>query len=110
MKKHILFVCTHALSRSPTAVDLLADDPLNEAKAAGIHDDAVMPVEQQMIDWANIIFVFEDAHLALLRALFNLNGKEIYNLDIPDLYKRGDAGLIRILKEKLQIFLDLSQT
>ena len=101
--KNLLFVCSANLNRSPTAEGLFKDSNIFSAKSAGIFSlDHI--VSQDLIDWSDIIFVMsekEDGHLTLLKNNFNLDGKEVYDLDVSDIYDEGDPELVRILREKL---------
>jgi predicted protein tyrosine phosphatase len=47
----------------------------------------------------------EDGHLTLLKNNFNLDGKEVYDLDVSDIYDVGDPELARMLREKLSHYL-----
>ena len=42
-----------------------------------------------------------DKHLAFLGENFDIKSKEVYDLDIDDIYGRDNPELIKILKEKL---------
>lgn len=110
MKTKLLFICSGNYDRSPTAEMLFRDSDKYEVKSAGILPDAVKHITQKMIDWADIIFVMsekEDKHYTYLRDRFNLNNKKIHDLDIPNIYTRGDRDLIRLFKTKLSKYLDL---
>jgi len=107
-KKHFLFVCTAGIQRSPTARDLFRNVESIKAKSAGVHSLAIKRIRQSMIKWADEIFVMSeknDKHLSILRKRFDLSGKEVHDLDIPDVYPRDDPELINILKQKLQQYL-----
>lgn len=104
-KLHFLFICTANVQRSPTAEGLFEDTEEAEARSAGIHPLAVKRIHQSAVDWADKIFVMETGHMAFLEENFDLSGKEITNLDIPDIYERDDPKLIEILKEKLDKYL-----
>jgi len=110
MKKKLLFICTANLQRSPTAEDLFRDSKKYEAKSAGIHLLAVNTVSQELVDWADIIFVMnerKDRHLTYLADHFKLGGKEIHDLDIPDTFPKDDPNLIKLLKQKLAEYLEM---
>ena len=76
----------------------------------GTADEIVQKVSQDLIDWADKVFVMserQDRHLSFLQQHFSLDGKEIYDLDVPDEYDRGDPELVQILRERLSKFLRL---
>jgi predicted protein tyrosine phosphatase len=103
-KTKLLFVCTGNRDRSPTAEDLFRNSEPYEARSAGTSVFAVRRVTQELIDWADKIFVMselEDGHLTFLETHFNLKGKAVYDLDIPDRYQRGSQELINLLAAKI---------
>jgi len=103
-KTKLLFVCTGNRDRSPTAEDLFRNSEQYEARSAGTSVFAVRRVTQELIDWADNIFVMselEDDHLTFLETHFNLKGKAVYDLDIPDRYKRGSQELINLLASRI---------
>jgi predicted protein tyrosine phosphatase len=107
-KTKLLFVCTGNRDRSPTAEDLFRNSKEYEAKSAGTHAFAKQRVSQELIDWADKIFVMserEDEHLTFLETKFNLTSKAVYDLDIPDRYKRGSQELINLLTSRLSQYL-----
>ena len=63
-------------------------------------------ITQELVDWADWIFLMDekdDAHLSRLRLLFKSEGKNIVVLEISDVYGRSDEILIGILKHKLSL-------
>jgi predicted protein tyrosine phosphatase len=107
-KTKLLFVCTGNRDRSPTAEDLFRNSKEYEAKSAGTHAFAAQRVSQELIDWADKIFVMselEDQHLTFLETNFNLTSKAVYDLDIPDRYERGSQELINLLASQLPRYL-----
>jgi predicted protein tyrosine phosphatase len=107
-KTKLLFVCTGNRDRSPTAEDLFRTSKEYAAKSAGTHAFAKQRVSQELIDWADKIFVMselEDEHLTFLQTRFNLTSKEVYDLDIPDRYKRGSQELVNLLASRLSRYL-----
>jgi predicted protein tyrosine phosphatase len=47
----------------------------------------------------------DDGHLTFLETHFNLKGKAVYDLDIPDRYGRGSQKLINLLAARLARYL-----
>lgn len=101
--RNILFVCSQNKLRSPTAEQVFSQYPGIEALSAGTNNDAVTPLDAELIEWADIIFVMEKSHLAKMRARFRsvLNGKRIICLDIPDNYEFMDPNLVHLLETKV---------
>ncbi len=108
MKERLLFVCTANINRSRTAEeDLPWNHDRYEVKSAGIgiHSSGKRIVTQELIDWANIIFVMDekmDRHKTILQTSFDLKGKEVVVLGIPDLYRKGEKLLIATLIAELE--------
>jgi len=116
VKKHLLFICTANVCRSPTAASLFHNSQSYEAKSAGTHlvpgyENAIL-VDKNMIDWADEIFVMsekEDHHLSYLKSHFSLHNKKMHILDIPNVYDTSitqeKTELIHILRHKLSPYL-----
>ncbi len=113
-RKHILFVCTEARQRSPTAADLVNTSPhykSYEAKAAGISWLATTRVNEELINWADIIIVMnenQDKHKTYLLDKFPFlkhSNKPIYDFDIPDCYFRDEPELREIVKRKIKKYV-----
>ncbi len=107
-KTKLLFICSGNINRSPTAEALFKNSERYEARSAGTNPLAVKQVNQELIGWADIIFVMserEDCHLTFLQENFSVSGKTIYDLDIADRYARNDPKLVNLLKEKIGKYL-----
>ena len=116
VKKHLLFICTANVCRSPTAASLFQNSDTFEAKSAGTHlvsgyENAIL-VDKNMIDWADEIFVMsekEDHHLSYLKSHFSLHNKKMHILDIPNVYNTSipqeKTELVRIPRHKLSSYL-----
>ena len=101
---HVLFVCTEGLRRSPTAVDLFRKSKLYETKFCGTNPLSPSPITQEMLDWADIVFVMsegEEGQRSFIERHFNTYRKLIYDLDIPDVFSRGDSELIATLRQRV---------
>jgi len=108
--KRLLFVCTANSERSPTAEDLFRTSRRYEAASAGIHPAARRVVTQNLVDWADVIFVMseeEDAHATILERSFDLSGTRVVDLGIPDMYPRGSETLKELLLGRLGRYLRL---
>jgi len=105
--KPILFVCSQNKLRSPTAEQIYSRDDSIEVASAGLNHDAEVPLGNELVDWADTIFVMEKTHRNRLRTKFKerLRSKHIVSLDIPDDYAYMDAELIRLLEAKVPRFL-----
>ena len=105
--RNLLFICSQNKLRSPTAEQVFSRYPGIEAMSAGTNNDAETPLDGELVDWAEMIFVMEKAHLNKLRSRFrnHLGGKRVICLDIPDDYDFMDPVLIRLLEAKLSRYL-----
>jgi len=99
----LLFICTSNRLRSPTAQTLFAKRDGVEARSAGTDQDASVVVDADLIAWADMIFVMENAHRNKVRKKFKnaLGNKNIITLNIPDEYERDDPDLIRLLEARV---------
>lgn len=99
----ILFVCSRNKWRSRTAETIFKNNGQHQIKSAGTENTARVSINQNLINWADIIFVMENKHEKRILKKFDLNKSEINMevLDIPDEYKYMDKELIEILELKL---------
>jgi predicted protein tyrosine phosphatase len=100
----VLFVCSQNRLRSPTAEAVFAACEGLETLSAGVDSDAITPIDTELIEWAEIIFVMENVHRDKLRKRFGkmLDGKRLIVLGIRDEYDNMQPELVDILKHKVQ--------
>ena len=98
-----LFVCSQNRLRSPTAEQVFAQFSELECESAGTDPTANVPLEPDLIQWADVIFVMERSHRNRIMKKFKtfLNGKRIVVLNIPDEYEFMDPELVRLLQKKV---------
>lgn len=87
---------------------MFIDSKYYQAKSAGTHRLAKTRVSQRLIDQADAIFVMsetEDGHPTFLKNNFDLRGKNVCDLEISDVYDRGEPELIKLILLKLSDFL-----
>lgn len=98
-----LFICSQNKLRSPTAEHVFSQYEGVECESAGVHESANVPLDPELIAWAEIIFVMEQSHRSKITKKFkrHLNGKRIMVLNIPDEYGYMDDALIRLLEIKV---------
>ncbi len=104
---HLLFVCSQNRLRSPTAEQVFSQWPGVECASAGVHSSADVPLDAELIEWADIIFVMETVHKTKMAAKFkkHLNGKRVVCLGIPDDYQFMEPSLVALLERKVGPFL-----
>ena len=91
----LLFVCGRNRLRSPTAERIFADAG-HETESAGVNPDAEQTPTPDLIEWADIVFVMEEAHRRKLSRMgLPLRGKKIVCLGIADEYGFMDPAQIR---------------
>lgn len=106
--KRVLFVCSRARLRSPTAERVFAGRPGLEVACAGLAPDADEPVTAEALDGVDLVLVMERAHRARLNRRFgkHLRGTRVVCLDIPDDYPFMDPELVALLQARAGPHLD----
>lgn len=75
-----------------------------QARSAGIDPLSPTPVQEELLEWADLIFVMserDDGHASYLYGRFGVSEHKIIDLDIPDRYAREDPELLLLLKERI---------
>ncbi len=96
----MLFVCSQNQLRSPTAEQVFSSWPGIEVASAGTDRTAPVPVSPELLQWADIIFVMERAHINRIRKRLGayLKDQRVVCLGIPDDYEYMDERLVTLLK------------
>ena len=99
----VLFLCSRNRLRSPTAENLFSGRPDLDVRSAGLSPDADEIVTPELIEWADIIFVMEAGHRAMLSRSFGrlLKNKKIVCLQIPDNFGYMAPDLIELLTARV---------
>jgi len=105
---NLLFVCSRNRWRSPTAEKLFHGKHGIVAKSAGTSPSARIRVNASHVHWADIIFVMEDKHSAILNERWpdRLAQKKVIVLEIPDEYKYMDDELADMLQTAVLSAID----
>lgn len=100
---HALFVCSQNRLRSPTAEQVFSRYDGVACESAGVHESADVPLDPELIAWADVIFVMERAHRDKINRKFKrfLDGKRIVVLGIPDVYAYMEPALVSLLEAKV---------
>jgi predicted protein tyrosine phosphatase len=105
-KLKILFVCTANKMRSKTAETIYKDDERFIVKSAGVADFADMPLNLELLTWADYIVVMEEMHIEWIRqcypVFFSHRHEQILCLDIPDIYNFMDFELVNRIESKFE--------
>jgi predicted protein tyrosine phosphatase len=99
---HALFVCSQNRLRSPTAEEVFSKLPGIECASAGTDEKANVPLDSELIEWADTIYAMETSHRNRITKKFGkyLAGKRILVLNIPDEYEFMQPSLIALLERK----------
>ncbi len=105
--KHVLFVCEGNLHRSPTAERLYSTTPGIKTRSAGLSSHARVQVTDELLAWADAVFVMEERLLGLLQKGFRktLERKELVCLDVPDDFQYQQPELVAVLTDRLVPYL-----
>ena len=108
--KRFLFICSQNRLRSPTAEQIFSRRGDIEVSSAGTNNDAENPLSDELIEWADFIFVMERAHRNKVQKRYRraLMDKRIVVLDIPDEYDFMDPNLIRLLEKRMARYLPMA--
>jgi predicted protein tyrosine phosphatase len=105
----ILFICSANIDRSPTAEKTIHESyPDIETKSAGVLWDARQCVNEELIQWADVVLCMESYHKIKLQEMFNnmLEDKELSCLNIPDCYRYMHPDLVSMIKERFDQWLN----
>lgn len=100
----VLCLCSAGLLRSPTLAGELYKRGFN-SRAAGVHDYALVPVDNVLLHWADtIIFVSKDLR-------YTINDKipddtNVIELEIPDQYEFRHPELVKIINNEIDRLLE----
>ncbi len=99
-----LFICHYNRKRSATAERVFGKDPTLEVLSAGTSDEAMVQVNQRMLEWADIVFVMDGEQVEALGKMFPDHPllPKVVCLNIQDDYHFLDPELIAILQQRTQ--------
>lgn len=106
-KKRILFVCTQNKVRSLTAEHLYRVRPDLVVKSCGTATFAKNQLTEELMNWAEVVFVFDDSHLEAIAKRFGKGGlgKPVICLGLPDVFTYKSDALVVKLTTKLDPYL-----
>jgi predicted protein tyrosine phosphatase len=98
----VLFVCHYNRKRSATAERVFGKDPGLDVRSAGTSEDALVRVNQRMLEWAEIVFTMDGEQRRDLARMFPGHPAldRIVCLDILDRYDFLDPELVALLRER----------
>ena len=97
-----LFICHYNRKRSATAERVFGKDPALEVLSAGTSDEAMVQVNQRMLEWADLVFVMDREQVQALAQMFPDHPAlpQVVCLDIQDTYHFLDPELVSVLQER----------
>lgn len=103
-----LFICHYNRKRSATAERIFGKDPSLDVLSAGTSDEAMVQVNERMLEWADIVFVMDGEQIEALTQMFPHHAAlaGVVCLDIEDTYHFLDPQLVSILTERTQPYFD----
>jgi len=101
--KTALCVCSAGLLRSPTLAWVLSNPPFNfNTRAAGSSQSfAMIPVDNVLLHWADFVFFVNKENQEEVAHSFDLEGKHVITLNIPDNFRFRDPKLVEIIQQQL---------
>jgi predicted protein tyrosine phosphatase len=97
-----LFICHYNRKRSATAERVFSKDPLLEVLSAGTSEEAMVQVNQRMLEWADLVFVMDGEQVEALGRMFPGHPAlpNVVCLNIQDDYHFLDPELVAVLQER----------
>ena len=97
-----LFICHYNRKRSATAERVFGKDPALEVLSAGTSEEAMVQVNQRMLEWADIVFVMDGEQVEALRKMFPNHPvlPKVVCLNIQDCFHFLDPELVATLQER----------
>lgn len=118
--KKVLCVCSAGCLRSPTAAHILSSPPWNfNTRAVGLSKEyAIVPITDALIAWADIIIVMDSDMVKQVNDMqvelasnYEMDYKQVYNLEIEDDYDYRHPDLVKIMTAKFtEMFGDGNET
>jgi predicted protein tyrosine phosphatase len=99
----VLTICSAGLLRSATIAWWLSKNTEANVRNAGIHDYALVPLDEVLVDWADIIICSDAEKVSYLDehyAEYLTSDKLIYCFDLDDIYAYRDPELVKLVGEK----------
>jgi predicted protein tyrosine phosphatase len=98
----VLFICYQNRRRSATAERIFSKDPSLDVRSAGTSADALVRVNERMLEWADIVFTMDDEQQRDLSDMFPGHAalERIVCLGILDRYAFLDPELVTLLRER----------
>ena len=105
---NILFVCSRNKWRSRTAETIFRNDMRHVVKSAGTDEGAKVRLTENVLNWADLVFVMEDKHKQKIKDKFKsqLYNDKVIVLEISDDYSYMDTERIETIKTSVSPYLE----
>jgi predicted protein tyrosine phosphatase len=105
--RRVLFLCRVNRHRSATAERLFCKRRDLDVRSAGTSQDALVRVNERMLEWADVIFTMDEEQRAELERMFPSHPvlDRLICLGIPDDFAFLDPELIQLLEERVKVHL-----
>jgi predicted protein tyrosine phosphatase len=109
--RRVLFVCRQNRARSATAERLFCKRPDLDVRSAGTSDDALVRVNGRMLEWADVIFIMDDAQRQALARMFPSHPclERLICHEIPDDFLFLDPALVELLESRVRPHLETQE-
>jgi predicted protein tyrosine phosphatase len=100
----VLFVCELGILRSPTAAHWAACKKGWNTRSAGTHGDAVPPLHESVIRWAQRIYVMQPDQIQYIEEAYGIQIQEKARvMHIPDEFHYMSPQLVKIIASVLEL-------
>jgi len=94
-----LVLCSAGLLRSPSVASYLDKELDYNCRAAGVHDYALIPVDEVLVTWADVVVCVSPEIADVFK--YKYKHQAIIILDIPDIYPYKDPELMELIKKEV---------
>ncbi len=102
--KRVLCLCSAGLLRSPTTAIVLQREYGFNTRAAGVTEDiCLIPVTDELCEWADEIVVMEDYMIGCIPPVYR---PKAHSLNVLDNFPYMDKKLQKFIKESYDAFLE----
>ena|SRR5215210_9238135 len=106
--RRVLFVCLLNRVRSATAERLYCKRTDLDVRSAGTSEDAMVRVNERMLDWADVVFAMDDGQRLALEQMFPGHRAlaQVVCLGIPDEFTFLQPELVKLLEQRMSPHLE----
>ncbi len=96
----VLAICSAGLLRSATIAWWLARNTEANVRNAGIHDYALVPLDDVLVTWADVIICSDEEKQEYVLSKFDIGNRKLYCFDLPDIYEYRQPELVELIGKK----------